>query len=263
MQTRLSAVWHWCSLWWSGTASADCSWRMLGLPYKSAVCPSRGEDHCFGCQLVGCGFYVCPLAQRVCFAIFTTSFHVVFQVPNFPSYAECDRSLVSLTFDSRCGMLWPCSLKPRIEWRLWEPHMKIQLGIRQGSSCHIPTAQLVAFQGWHHPGPDRHALGRGDASAMAEEQGSNGSPRLRPNVHWSLGACSSTWFPQGVLADETSGENRQMNFFHRRRGTILTSSLVCLSYQSISCLSSSLLSFISTSPFLWVDFVVYFQCHAM
>lgn len=67
MQTRFFATWHWCSLWWSGTKSADSSWRMLGLPYKSAVCWSRGEDYCFGCQLVGCGFYVCPSAQRACF----------------------------------------------------------------------------------------------------------------------------------------------------------------------------------------------------
>ena len=52
--------------WCSGTASADSSWRMLGLPHKSAACQFGAEDHCVGCQLVGCGFYDCPFAaQRV------------------------------------------------------------------------------------------------------------------------------------------------------------------------------------------------------
>ena len=31
-------------------------------------------------------------------------------------------------------------------------------------------------------------------------QGSHGSPSLRPDVHWSLGARRSTWLPKGILA---------------------------------------------------------------
>ena len=42
-----------------------------------------------------------------------------------------------------------------------------------GDPSHRPNGsqRIPAVQGWHHPSPDRYALGRGDASAVGEEQG--------------------------------------------------------------------------------------------
>ena len=132
---------------------------MLGLPHKSAACHFGAEDHCFGCQLVGCGFYDCPLALRngcaqrwqrdkllfSSFEMVIKTFHVVFQAPNISSFAECDRSLVSLIFD-RCGraqhltILDPLiSLEPRFWRQFWQPFSYSNRESYDGDPSHQAT----------------------------------------------------------------------------------------------------------------------------
>ena len=179
--------------WCSGTESAHSSRRMLGLPHKSAACQFGAEDHCVGCQLVGCGFYDCPFAaQRVprdgsvttLFSSFEWSSKPFMLLSKFLTFP----AMLSVT-DHWCHLIvvavlsiWPLDFIGTASYSNRESYdgdPSHRPSTRPNGSQRIPTdpngsqriQRIPAVQGWHHPSPDRYALGRGDASAVGEEQG--------------------------------------------------------------------------------------------